>query len=441
MADWYSMTLGGLCDAGLAEIQTGPFGSQLHAHDYVARGVPVVPTEAIRDRRVDHSVLPQITPAMASSLSRHLLQPGDILFARGGVQATGKTALVRKNEAGFVCGTGAIRLRLRRSEKVILPEYLSHVLSAPSAIAWFKFHAIGATMPNLNEGIIKSFRLMLPPIDEQRAIASILDALDEKIDLNRGMNETLEALARSIFKDWFVDFGPTRAKIEGRAPYLAPDPWALFPARLDEEEKPDGWNTVSLGEVADLNPSERLPQGMPAPYLDMSSIPVRGAWPDEPVSRVAGSGARFRNGDTLFARITPCLENGKTAFVTRLGHGEVAWGSTEFIVIRPRPPFPAEFGYLLARDDLFREHAVRSMTGTSGRQRVQVDALKAFSLARPPTEVVHSFATAIRPMFERVTANGFEMETLAATRDLLLPKLMSGEVRVGDAEKVVEAVA
>ena len=111
----------------------------------------------------------------------------------------------------------------------VLPEFLSHVFANPASVDWFKFHAIGATMPNLNEGIICSFPLVLPPIGDQQAIATLLSALDDKIDLNRRMNETLEAMARVIFKDWFVDFGPTRAKAEGRPPYLAPDSGLFLP--------------------------------------------------------------------------------------------------------------------------------------------------------------------------------------------------------------------
>jgi type I restriction enzyme S subunit len=440
MGDWPIVTLGMLCASGQAEIQTGPFGSQLHSYDYVTRGVPVVPTEAIENRRIDHSVLPHISEQKAASLNRHILRPGDILFARRGVQATGKTALVREAEAGFLCGTGAIRFRLRRSAQNVLPEFLSLVLAAPSTVEWFKFHAIGATMPNLNEGIVKSFSFATPSVNEQRSIASLLCALDDKSDLNRQMNETLETIARAIFKDWLVDFGPTRAKVERRAPYLSVDLWSLFPDRLDDEGKPEGWDSVALGEVIALNPSERLPQGTIAPYLDMAAIPVRGSWPQAPVLRAASSGSRFRNGDTLLARITPCLENGKTAFVARIEDGKVGWGSTEFIVMRPQPPFPSEFGYLLARDDSFRAHAILSMTGTSGRQRVQSEALRNFPIVKPSNQVLERLSEYVAGYFELIGTNERQSETLAATRDLLLPKLMSGEIRIKDAEKVVEMV-
>ncbi len=154
--------------------------------------------------------------------------------------------------------------------------------------------------------------------------------------------------------------------------------------------------------------------------------------------RPFGSGVRFINGDTLVARITPCLENGKTAFVDFLRDGQVGWGSTEYIVLRPRPPLPEEFAYCLARSDAFREFAIQSMTGTSGRQRVQADALEHFRLPRVPRLVAEAFGRAIKPLFMRSSAAVSESRTLAALRDTLLPKLISGEIRVKDAERFLK---
>src|SRR6266403_1229628 len=118
MSEWKQTTIGALCDAGFAQLQTGPFGSQLHAYDYVHDGVAVIPTEAIRDRRIDHSVLPKITSSKAKELDRHRLSKGDILFARRGVQATGHIGCIREAEDGFICGTGAIRLRITAGEGI-----------------------------------------------------------------------------------------------------------------------------------------------------------------------------------------------------------------------------------------------------------------------------------------------------------------------------------
>ena len=153
------------------------------------------------------------------------------------------------------------------------------------------------------------------PLSEQRAIAHILGTLDDKIELNRRMNATLEAMARALFKSWFVDFDPVRAKMEGRDTGLPKDIADLFSDRLVESELgeiPEDWSLVPLPELLEVNPPRPLRRGEIAPYLDMANMPTSGHAPDSVIERAFGSGMRFANGDTLMARITPCLENGKT---------------------------------------------------------------------------------------------------------------------------------
>ena len=201
--------------------------------------------------------------------------------------------------------------------------------------------------------------------------------LDEKIEVNRKMSATLEAIARALFKSWFVDFDPVRAKAEGRDPRLPAEIAApLFPDSFEERahgEGPSGWRLVSLSEIVEINPTTSLAGISEAPYLDMSNVPTKGHAADTVITRTVSSGSRFKLGDTLFARITPCLENGKTAFVDFLPESVVGWGLTEFIVMCRRDPMPKEYGYLLARSEAFRAYAIGKMTGTSGRQRVTPD--------------------------------------------------------------------
>ena len=274
--------------------------------------------------------------------------------------------------------------------------------------------------------------LSLPPLSEQRAIAHILGTLDDKIELNRRINQTLEEMARAIYQDWFVDFGPVRVKLEGREPYLPPDLWDLFPDRLVDSELgeiPEGWEALALEQFVELNPSEPMKKGTISPYIDMAALPTSGSSPGDAILREFTSGTRFRNGDTLFARITPCLENGKTAFVQALPKGTVGWGSTEFIVMRASPAVPPEYSYLLARNEAFREHAIQSMTGTSGRQRVQVDALAPYLLPFPPADVWANFSSLVSPVFASIELSRKASRSIAIQRDALLPKLVSGEFR------------
>ena len=333
---------------------------------------------------------------------------------------------------------------LRPDPTRLEPKFLRYSLVLPNAQAkLLSWAGAGGTRKALTKGMIEALDIQAPEdVSEQRAIAHILGTLDDKIELNRRMNETLEALARALFKSWFVDFDPVRAKMEGRDTGL-PDHLAdLFPDRLVDSEMgeiPEGWAVATLAERIEVNPRRRLRKGQAAPYLPMANMPTRGHMPDSVAVRRFGSGMRFANGDTLVARITPCLENGKTAYVDFLADGEIGWGSTEYIVLRPRPPLPNQFAYCLARSAGFREFAIQNMSGTSGRQRVPPTAVRGFSMVVPPRRLAALFGEVAEPLFERAGNGGHESRTLAALRDTLLPKLISGKLRVADAEKLVGA--
>ncbi|WP_454642194.1 restriction endonuclease subunit S [Bradyrhizobium liaoningense] len=419
--EWRSSTIGELCDSGFTELQTGPFGTQLHAYDYTADGIPVVPTEAIRDRQIDHTVLPKISAAKARELGRHRLKKGDILFARRGVQATGHIGFVRDAEEGFICGTGAIRLRINERFGEIDPSYLSHVLANPVSIEWFKFHAIGATMPNLNEGIIRSFPLNLPPPREQRAIAHILGALDDKIELNRRMNETLEAMARALFKSWFLDFDPVRAKAEGRKVSV---PQTDFPSSFEDSglgKIPKGWRVVSLGDVLELAYGKALKEDTRRP------------------GRVAVYGS---NGQIGWHEQK--LVDGPGIVVGRKGNpGTIVWApndffaiDTTFYVVPKSICMSLYFLYFALRDlglsSLGADSAVPGLNRNMAYMSRQLV---------PPKSILDAFDDLVRPLFSRLHSGNEETQTLAALRDTLLPKLISGELRVKAAEKIVEAVA
>jgi type I restriction enzyme S subunit len=155
---------------------------------------------------------------------------------------------------------------------------------------------------------------------------------------------------------------------------------------MSESDK-KGWADIRLDAIIDFNPREKLPKAVDAPYIEMAALPVDSRWHDVPVVRASSSGSRFRDGDTLLARITPCLENGKTAQVRGLGPGVIGWGSTEFIVMRAKDGLADPgFVYAIARDPNFREYAIQQMTGTSGRQRVPVETVESFEIAVPAIE-------------------------------------------------------
>ena len=438
--EWRTATVAELQREGILLVEDGNHGEYRPRPDeFVRSGVAFIRAADMDRGEVLFDSAAKINGRARQRITKGIGAPGDVLLSHKGT--VGKLALVPTDAPEFVCSLQTTFWRTRDTN-LLDHKYLYSFLRSPGFRNQLATRAGETDMaPYVSLTSQRGLSVSLPTISEQRAIAHILGTLDDKIELNRRRNQTLEAMARALFQDWFVDFGPVRAKMAGQESYLPADLWQRFPDRLDDEGKPEGWGLVSASELIEFNPTEALRKGTPAPYLDMASLPTSGSWPEPPILREFGSGMRFRNGDTLLARITPCLENGKTAFVQCLPDNTVGWGSTEYIVMRPKAPVPAEYAYLLARDGAFREHAIKSMTGTSGRQRAQGDSVATFKLASPPDENVwHALARQVAPTFESIKSNAKASETLAALRDTLLPKLISGDLRITDAATFMERV-
>jgi restriction endonuclease S subunit len=444
--EWRRLSIGDLCASGVAELQTGPFGSQLHAHDYVDEGVAVVPTEAIHDRRIDHSLLPKIPRAKAMELVRHRLRPGDILFARRGVQAAGHVGCVREAEDGFICGTGAIRLRVRELNSGISADFLSHVLANPASIEWFKSQAIGATMPNLNEGIIRSFRLALPLLQEQRAIARILGTLDDKIELNRRMNETLEAISRALFKCWFVDFDPVRAKAEGRDPGLPPHLADLFPDSFEDSELgeiPKGWEVQPFSDTIEIigggTPKTSVAEywNGDIPWFSVADAPTASdVWAMNTEKTITRQGVERSSTRVLPVGTTIISARGTVGRVALVGV-PMAMNQSCYGVLG-KAGAHGFFTYFTVRELVvgLQQHAHGSVFDTITR-----DTLAGVAVARPPTALIEGFEEAACATMERLRMDLVESTTLAKARDSLLPKLISGVLRLKDVDRIMEAVS
>lgn len=239
-------------------------------------------------------------------------------------------------------------------------------------------------------------------------------------------------MAQAIFKSWFVDFDPVKAKMRGEQPQgMDAEAAALFPSRLADSELgmiPEDWEVGTLSDLFDFNPKRTLKKGAVAPYLDMKNMPTSGHLALDIYDREMGSGTKFINGDALLARITPCLENGKTAYVDFLDDDQVGWGSTEYIVIRSKSDSYKYLSYFIARFEPFRKFAIQSMTGTSGRQRAQSKTVQTMSFVIPPIELLNKFNLLVDGHMKKIRSNGDENSELATLRDTLLPKLLSGEI-------------
>ena len=268
---------------------------------------------------------------------------------------------------------------------------------------------------------LREHEVGMPEIATQRRIASILTAYDDLIESCQRRIRILEEMARGLYREWFVHFRFPSAD------NLPPVDSPLGPI-------PQGWEVKLLSDCVAVNPRVVVPREGEKPFVPMGCLANNSMLIADVESRTGNSGAKFANGDTLFARITPCLENGKTGFVQFLGaDNPVAFGSTEFIVLRARTVTP-EFVYLLARSDDFRANAIKSMSGASGRQRVQERCFDAYRLVEPTQQVLERFSAVVRPMFQQVQRLHHKITNLRRTRDLLLPRLMSGQLDLRSAE-------
>ncbi len=359
---------------------------------------------------------------------------GDTLLARITPSLeNGKTAYVSVLPDGAIGHGSTEFIVLSARERVTDPKFVYYLAREPTFRSYAIAQMTGSSgRQRVPSDAIRDFEFPLPPLDEQRRIAHTLGTLDDRIELNRRMNETLEEMARALFRSWFVDFDPVHAKAEGRPTGLPPSIDALFPATFVPSELgeiPAGWEVKPLGECFDVNPKRHIRRGDVAVHIEMAALPTSGPHVERWSQRAFTSGSRFTRGDTLLARITPSLENGKTAFVDFLDDGETGWGSTEFIVLRPKRPWPPEMAYLVAREPEFREYAIVNMTGTSGRQRVPAEAVSGYPFTAPPDNVAVAFGKLARPWFERSAYLKRQARALAEQCDTLLPHLMAGQLR------------
>ena len=273
----------------------------------------------------------------------------------------------------------------------------------------------GATgRQRVNNDIFRTLEIDLPPIDKQKTIGLYLSSFDDLIENSHKQIKLLEEAAQRLYKEWFVDL---------RFPGYENTPIT--------DGVPEGWSTCKLSDVISFKPKvklskERIKQFVPMQALSTNSMVLDTS---QFTATTSNSGSKFQNGDTLLARITPCLENGKTAFVTGIESDEGAVGSTEFIVMRSKELNPYMV-YLLARTDDFRQAAINSMTGSDGRQRAQVDKLEVLPYLKPMQNVIDFFACVAEPLFQQIDVKRRQIQQLTEARDMLLPKLMNGEIEM-----------
>jgi len=365
-----------------------------------------------------------------------LLNKGDIIIsARGTV---GVVAQLAKPMA-FNQSCYGIRGKKGFSDTDFIYYVLRHVVSNIKKVAH------GGVFDTITRDTFKIIKIDLPPLPEQRAIAHILGTLDDKIELNRRMSETLEAMARALFKSWFVDFDPVRAKMEGRDPGL-PQPLAdLFPARLVDSELgeiPEGWEVKKLSELCSTQygyTASAVDEPVGPKFLRVTDINKRNwiEWADVPHCEIDSDAKQaygLKIGDLVVARMA---DPGKSAII----EDEIDAVFASYLVrLKTRSLAHSYYVYGFLKSDLYAEYAEGARSG-SVQANMNAKVIVGASLAVPPIKVMEQFRRAVLPLRQRLVSNVRESQTLAALRDTLLPKLISGELRVKDAEKFIGRIA
>ena len=392
-------------------------------------GVPIVRVNNFKDGYVDIRDALTIDPEIEAKYKRSRLQGGELLLTLVGTM--GLCAIVPNELHGWNVARAVGVVPLKED---VDKRWLTFALRSQPSQDFIETHANTTVQPTFNLRDLARLPIPMPPDNVRLPASELLSALDDKIALNRRMNETLEAMAQALFKDWFVDFGPTRAKIEGRDPYLAPEIWGLFPDSLDGEAKPVGWEIKPLDKIAEflnglalqkfpaLDPEDSLPVIKIAELrggITGKSNRASHAIPEEYI---------VKDGDFLFSWSGSLMAKFWT-------EGEGALNQHLFKVTSDR--YPEWFFSQWVRHHLEEFQAIAASKATT-MGHIQRGHLKEAMTNCPPDDLLSILGRTAGPLVEHIINNERENRTLAQTRDLLLPKLMSGEIRVGDADKFAQ---
>lgn len=393
MSKWRHFTLG-----DVANIQTGPFGSQLHSSDYVDVGIPsIMPTNIGTRLDISKKNIACITDFDAHRLDKYLVKDGDIVYSRRG--DVEKCAFITNKESGWLCGTGCLRVRFTSDE--VSPKFCAYYLSTEEMKGWVSGHAVGTTMPNLNSSILRRLPLTLPTLPEQKAIAAVLSSLDDKIDLLHRQNLTLETMAETLFRQWFV------------------------------VESKDDWEEYAISDFADHIKINIVPSKNTETIFHHYSLPAYDSGQKPTVelgSEILSNKYKVIENSILISKLNPRFPR---IWAINSLHKQTAVCSTEFQVLKPKSESLFGYLYFLLHSNDVKEELTMASSGTSGsHQRVKPEDIFNVKTLLPSVSRAESFSNQVLPNIRKIEANRIQIKTLETLRDTLLPKLMSGEVRV-----------
>ncbi|PMM99869.1 hypothetical protein BCT40_06385 [Vibrio lentus] len=422
--------------AGDAVLQTGPFGTALKAEEYTETGVPLISVREIREGFIQlEDITPRVDSAVTARLPKFVLQEGDIVFARkGGVE---RNALITEREKGWFVGSDGIYLRLSKKYDA---KYFSYVMRSPQVKAWLLKNCEGTTMPSLNQKILARVPIFLPSKIQQEKIADLLFQYDEKITINNQINQTLEKMAQTLFKSWFVDFDPVKAKMNGEhpkgmdAPFLSKEVASLFPEKLVESELgliPEGWDLSEIGDevtvVGGGTPSKKNDDFWVDGHIHWTSPKDLSGVQDkvllDTASKLTEVGLKKVSSGLL--PIDTVLLSSR-APVGYLALAKVPMAINQgYIAMKCEKELPPEFvlQWCVHRMDEIEQRASGSTFAEISKKN-----FKPISVVVPSAEVLSAYQKLVKPLYDAITSNVRQSEQLSTLRDNLLPKLLSGEI-------------
>jgi type I restriction enzyme S subunit len=446
-------TIGELLDTTGGSIKTGPFGTKLKASEYTATGVPVISVGEVGLGRLRvHQKTPRVDETILSRMPEFLLKAGDIVFGRKG--AVERSAQVQPDEDGFFLGSDGIRVRL--NVDACDPKFIAYQLQTSDHRSWMIQHAAGTTMPSLNEGIIRRIPIVLKPLAEQRAIAAVLGALDDKIELNRRMNAKLEEMARALFQSWFVDFDPVRAKLDGREPVgLDPGTASLFPEHLEDSllgKKPIDWEVTTLDHALAVLETGGRPKGGVAGIT--SGVPSIGAESIVSIGMFDFGKTKFvpvefykgmKKGHIESHDVLLYKDGGRPGefepHVSMFGDGfpfEKCSINEHVYRLRSNERLSQEYLYFWLNSEFALAEMRIKGTGVA-IPGLNSTAVRSLGVLVPPSSIIETFTNEVAPLVTQILSNAKQSRSLAVLRDTLLPKLLSGELQVPNARQLIEA--
>lgn len=403
--EWKEVRLG-----DIADVQTGPFGSQLHKSDYIAEGIPcIMPTNIGPHLNFIVDGIAHVSEVDANRLSRHLTEIGDIIYARRG--DIEKCAYVTTNEEKWLCGTGCLKIRCNNE---VNSRFIAYLLSTAECKKWITGNAVGTTMLNLSKGILSNLPLLVPSHEDQRRIASILSSLDRKIELNNKINADLEEMAQAIFKNRFVDFEPFK---DGKF--------------VDSElgKIPEGWKVGRLTDIIKLMPGGTPKTSEPL-YWDNGTIPF---FSPKDVNGVYCFATEKHITETGLNKCSSNLYPKDTIFITCRGTvGKVCLAACDMAMNQSNYAIRAIDGYSQYYVFFLVKSVVERLIKKSNGAVFSAITSKDFDeeILIPSQKAVEDFTNVIDGFFRRIFTIGTENSRLSLLRDTLLPRLMSGEIEV-----------